>query len=108
VADGNVNMKNLLPDSGTNHDTALAAVVAEILGYTSRDHVRLVWGDSDLAPASGTWNGGHTITLQGAATFSAADKVRKDVTRRAAEVLKIDVSKLQLRDGVITATDDPK
>ena len=50
AADGNVTMKIALPDSGSNAATALAALVAEMLGFTTRDHIRLMWGDSDLAP----------------------------------------------------------
>jgi CO/xanthine dehydrogenase Mo-binding subunit len=46
--------------------------------------------------------------LQGAAICSAADKLRKDLLARAANVLKIDAAKLQIRDGVISSTDDPK
>jgi xanthine dehydrogenase YagR molybdenum-binding subunit len=107
-ADGNVIMKMALPDSGTNHATALATIVAEMLGFTTRDRVRVVWGDTDLAPASGTWNGGHTITLQGAATCSAADKLRRDLLKRASDLLKVDGAKLQMRDGLISSVDDPK
>jgi CO/xanthine dehydrogenase Mo-binding subunit len=107
-AEGYVIMKNALPDSGTNHDTGLAQVVAEILGFTTRDRIRVVWGDSDLAPSTNTWYGGRTITLQGAAVFSAADKLRKDLLRRAAAALKVDGSKLVIKDGVISSTEDPK
>jgi len=107
-ADGYVIMKNALPDSGTNHDTGLAHVVAEILGFTTRDRIRVIWGDSDLAPSSNTWYGGRTITLQGAAVFSAADKLRKDLLRRAAAVLKVDVAKLVIKDGTVSSTEDPK
>src|SRR6266566_1673879 len=107
-ADGYVTMRNALPDSGTNHDTALAALVAEMLGFTTRDRIRVVWGDSDLAPSSGTWIAGKTITLQGAAVCSATNKLRQDLLRRAADVLKVDASKLQIRDGVISFTEDPK
>ena len=107
-ADGYVTMRNALPDSGTNHDTALAALVAEMLGFTTRDRIRVVWGDSDLAPSSGTWIAGKTITLQGAAVCSATNKLRQDLLRRAADVLKVDASKLQIRDGVISSTEDPK
>ncbi len=106
--DGTAIMKSALPDSGSNHDTALVAVVAEMLGYTSRDRVRVVWGDSETAPDSGQWAGGHTITLQGAANFSAADKLRKDLLKRASDALKVDAAKLQIRDGVISSTEDPK
>ena len=107
-ADGNVTMKIALPDSGSNAATALAALVAEMLGYTTRDHIRLIWGDSDLAPLSDEWFGGRTITLQGAAICFATDKLRKDLLARAANVLKIDAAKLQVRDGVISSKEDPK
>ena len=107
-ASGQVIMKNALPDSGTNHDTALAHVVSEILGFTSRDHVHLLWGDSDITPPSNTWYGGRTITLQGAAVFSAADKLRHDLLQRAAVALNADVQKLEIKDGVISSADDPK
>ena len=101
-------MKNALPDSGTNHDTALATVVAEMLGFTTRDHVKCVWGDTDLAPLSNAWYAGCTITFQGAAVCSATDRLRKDLLRRAADFLKVDIAKLQMVDGVISSTEDPK
>jgi xanthine dehydrogenase YagR molybdenum-binding subunit len=107
-ADGTVTMKNALPDSGTNHDTALAALVAEILGFTTRDRIRVTWGDSDLAPASGQWYAGRTITQQGGPVCSAADKLRKDLLYRASQILKVDRAMLQIRDGVVSSTEDPK
>ena len=107
-ANGYVIMKNALPDSGTNHDTALAHVVAEMLGFTTRDRIRVVWGDSDAAPQSNTWLAGKTITLQGSAVFSAADKLRKDLLQRAADSLNVDVAKLQMKDGVISSTEGLK
>src|SRR5207249_6931931 len=78
TADGYVTLKVALPDSGSNHCTALAHLVAEMLGFTNRDRIRLMWGDTDIAPSSDEWFGGRTITLQGAATCSAADKLRKE------------------------------
>ena len=101
-------MKVALPDSGSNAATALAHLVSEMLGFTSRDHIRLVWGDTDIAPSSDEWFGGRTITLQGAATCSAADKLRKDLLQRAAAVLKVDAAHLQMRDGVISSSSDSK
>jgi CO/xanthine dehydrogenase Mo-binding subunit/aerobic-type carbon monoxide dehydrogenase small subunit (CoxS/CutS family) len=106
--DGNVTMKIALPDSGSNHATALAHLVAEMLGFTTRDHIHLVWGDSDIAPLSDEWYGGRTITLQGAAICSAADKLRKDLLKRAASALQTDASRLRMRDGVISSTEDPR
>ena len=108
TADGLVTMRNALPDSGTNHATALAQVVAEMLGFTTRNQIRVLWGDSDVAPFTPNWNAGKTITLQGAAVFSATDKLRKDLLQRAADSLKVDVGQLQIRDGVIASTDDPR
>jgi len=106
--EGFVTMKVALPDSGSNAATALAHLVSEMLGFTTRDRVRLIWGDTDMAPSSDEWFGGRTITLQGAAICNAADKLRKDLLQRAAGVLKADAAQLQIRDGVITATDEPK
>ncbi len=107
-ADGKVTMKIALPDSGSNAATALAAQVSEMLGFTTRDHIHVVWGDSDLAPSSNEWGGGNTITLQGAAVASAADKLRKDLLARASQALKVDAAKLTIRDGVISSADNPK
>jgi CO/xanthine dehydrogenase Mo-binding subunit/aerobic-type carbon monoxide dehydrogenase small subunit (CoxS/CutS family) len=107
-ADGFVTMKIALPDSGSNAATALAHLVAEMLGFTSRDRIRLIWGDTNIAPSSDEWFGGRTITLQGAAMCSAADKLRWDLLERAATVLKADPGKLQMRDGVISSAEDPK
>jgi CO/xanthine dehydrogenase Mo-binding subunit/aerobic-type carbon monoxide dehydrogenase small subunit (CoxS/CutS family) len=107
-ADGFVTMKVALPDSGSNAATALAHMVAEMLGFTNRDKVRLIWGDTDLAPSSDEWFGGRTSTLQGAAMCNAADKLRKDLLQRAATVLKVDAANLRIRDGVISSADDSK
>ena len=92
---GDVTMKVALPDSGSNAGTALAHVVAEMLGFTSRAPIRILWGDTNLAPSSDEWFGGRTITLQGAAICSAADKLRKDLIDRASRALKADAATLQ-------------
>ena len=96
------------PDSGTNHGTSMSIQVGEILGYTTLDHIRLIWGDSDLAPSAPGWHSGLITQLQGGALCNAADKMRKDLLNRASAVLKVDAAKLQIRDGVISSTEDPK
>ncbi len=101
TSNGRVTMKIALPDSGSNAATALAHLVAEMLGFTSRDRIRVKWGDTDIAPSSDEWFGGRTITLQGAATCSAADKLRKDLFERASRLLKVDVAQLRMEDGRI-------
>jgi CO/xanthine dehydrogenase Mo-binding subunit len=105
---GHVVLHYAQPDSGTNHGTAMAMQVAELLGYTTRDQIRLVWGDSELAPSAPGWNSGLTTQLQGGALLNAAEKMKKDLIARAATALKVDVATLQVRDGVISSKSDPK
>jgi CO/xanthine dehydrogenase Mo-binding subunit len=107
-ANGEVILHYAQPDSGTNHGTAMAMQVGEILGFTTRNHMRVVWGDSALAPQAPGWNSGLTTQLQGGALNNAADKLRKDLLTRAAAVLKVDAAKLQIREGVISSTEDPR
>jgi CO/xanthine dehydrogenase Mo-binding subunit len=107
AADGLVTMKVALPDSGSNAATALAHLVAEMLGFTTRDRIRLIWGDTDFAPVSDEWFGGRTSTLQGAAICNAADKLHRDLLDRAARTLRVDAEKLRIRDGVISSREAP-
>jgi CO/xanthine dehydrogenase Mo-binding subunit len=106
--EGQIVMHFAQPDSGTNHGTSMSIQVGEILGFTSLDHIRLVWGDSEQAPSAPPWHSGLTTQLQGGALCNAADKMRKDLFSRASNVLKVDAAKLQVRDGVISSTEDPK
>jgi CO/xanthine dehydrogenase Mo-binding subunit/aerobic-type carbon monoxide dehydrogenase small subunit (CoxS/CutS family) len=107
-AAGDVTLKIALPDSGSNAGTALAHVVAEMLGFTSREHIRIQWGDTNIAPASDEWFGGRTITLQGAAICNAADRLRRDLLARAAHALKADAGDLRVRDGRISTAANPR
>ena len=107
-SEGNVVMHFAQPDSGTNHGTSMSIQVGEILGFTTLDHIRLIWGDSDLAPSAPGWHSGMVTQLQGGALCNAADKMRKDLLSRASQILKSDVATLQIRDGVISSREDPK
>ena len=105
---GTITLRNAMPDSGTNHDTAIAMLVSEILGFTTLDHVLVIWGDSDTAPPSVKWNSGLTTQLQGGACNSGADQLRQNLLQRASTTLGVDVAQLQIRDGVISSTADPQ
>ena len=107
TAEGHVVLHFALPDSGTNHGTSMSAQVGEILGFLDLAQIRVVWGDSDLAPASPAWHSGMTTTLQGGALCAAADKLRTDLLTRAATALNVDVATLRIRDGVISSTGTP-
>ena len=102
-ADGNVYLHFAQPDSGTNHGTSMAGLVAEILGFLNIDHIRAIWGDTAVAPSAPGWNSGLTTQLQGGALNAAADKLRNDLLERASAALGVDVSELQIRDGVISS-----
>jgi xanthine dehydrogenase YagR molybdenum-binding subunit len=104
---GTVNLHFGQPDSGTNHGTSMAILVAEILGFTTLDRIRLTWGDSALAPPSPGWHSGLTTQLQGGALNDAADRLRKDLLARGAKVLGVDAGTLAVKDGVIAAKDAP-
>jgi CO/xanthine dehydrogenase Mo-binding subunit len=86
----------------------MSMLVAEMLGFTSRDVVRVEWGDSAIAPPSGGWNGGKTTMLQGGAICAATEKMRQDLLQRAAAALRVDAAELTIRDGVITSRTDPR
>jgi CO/xanthine dehydrogenase Mo-binding subunit len=108
-ASGTITLRSAMPDSGTHHDTGMATRVAEILGYTTLNHFRVLWGDSDEAPPSVKWNSGLTTQLQGGAhCSSAADKMRQQLLQRASGALEVDAADLQIRDGVISSKTDPR
>jgi CO/xanthine dehydrogenase Mo-binding subunit len=107
-ASGQVILRSALPDSGTNHDTGMATVIAEMLGIGSIDKIKLLWGDSDIAPPSGEWYGGLTLAVQGGAALIAAKKLKAELLDRAARRLGVDVGALELKDGAIRSKADPQ
>lgn len=106
--DGYVIVRNALPDSGTNHGTGIVMLVAEMLGFTSLDKLRYVWGDTDTAPRSDSWRAGCANSCAGGAALVAAEKLKKDLLERASRSLGVDQSRLETRNGVIWSKEDPK
>ena len=106
-AAGDVLLHFAQSESGTNHATEMAMQVAEILGFTTRERIRVIWGDTELAPASPGWHSGMTTQLQGGALCAAADKLRTDLFTRAATALRVDAGTLTIKDGVIAVRDNP-
>jgi CO/xanthine dehydrogenase Mo-binding subunit len=101
-------LKSAMPDSGTNHDTGMAVLVAEMLGISNIDDIKLLWGDSETGPETTAWHAGRFCTNQGGAALVAAEKLRNELFKRAEPTLGIDPSKMQIRDGVISSLDDPR
>src|SRR5207248_4556170 len=73
---GRVILKSAMSDSGTNHDTGMAILVAEMLGISNIDDMKLLWGDSETAPETTAWHAGRFCTNQGGAALVAAEKLR--------------------------------
>ncbi|HLH94153.1 MAG TPA: molybdopterin cofactor-binding domain-containing protein [Xanthobacteraceae bacterium] len=105
---GRVILRNALPDSGTNHSTAMAMLIAEMLGISAIEDIKLMWGDSEIAPLSDQWHAGNTCTAQGGAALVAAKKLRLELIDRAARKLGINAARLTLTDSVISVKDDPR
>jgi xanthine dehydrogenase molybdenum-binding subunit len=105
--DGHILLKNAMPDSGTDHDTGIAQQVAEVLGLSSIDMIRLQWGDSDNAPVTGSWYAGRTNTCQGGAAVIAAEKLRKELLKLASKELGIDTLHLICDNGSIWSKSNP-
>jgi xanthine dehydrogenase molybdenum-binding subunit len=105
---GRVILRSALPDSGTNHDTGMAILIAEMLGISAIDSIKLMWGDSDIAPPTDQWAAGRTCTVQGGAALIAAKKLRAELLNRAAQQLSVDAATLDLKDSVIVSKADPQ
>jgi CO/xanthine dehydrogenase Mo-binding subunit len=105
---GRVILRSALPDSGTNHDTAIAILIAEMLGIGAIDEIKLFWGDSDTAPSTDQWRAGNSATMQGGAALVAAKKLKAELLRRAAPMLGDDPARLELKDGTVRVKADPR
>jgi CO/xanthine dehydrogenase Mo-binding subunit len=86
----------------------MATVIAEMLGIASIDDIKLLWGDSEIAPPTDQWYGGLTLAMQGGAALVAARKLKAELLARAARRLGVEASTLTLRDGVIRSRSDAR
>jgi len=102
--DGRVTVYSGKVDLGTGVRTALTRIVAEELDVPM-GHVSLVEGDTALTPDQGVTSGSLSIQNGGMQLRRAAATARQAILRRAATRLRHDVSRLSIRDGMITGTD---
>src|SRR5947209_9586555 len=92
-------------DIGQDSDSMLASIVAEALGVDVLD-IRLVTGDTDLAPVDlGSYSSRVTF-MAGNAAKEAADRMKNLVFAAAAAVLDVPVDKLGAAGGVIYSLED--
>ena len=86
----------------------MAILIAEMLGISDIDTIKLMWGDSDTAPPTDQWAAGRTCTVQGGAALVASEKLRAELINRAAQKLGIAADALALKDGIISAKNNPQ
>jgi xanthine dehydrogenase molybdenum-binding subunit len=104
--DGSVHVFSGLMDI-TGTDTAMAQIAAEVL-TVPYERVTVSRGDTRSAPYA-TASGGSVVTFSmGNAVLRAAEEAKQQVLHLAAANLNVPVEKLELRDGVVQAQDDPE
>jgi CO/xanthine dehydrogenase Mo-binding subunit len=94
-------------ETGTGVRTALAQIVAEELGVPL-EQVRLVMGDTALAPDEGYTAGSMTVRMGGGQLRMAAAEARLALMERAADHLEASIERLEARDGVISVHEAPE
>ncbi|WP_376790050.1 xanthine dehydrogenase family protein molybdopterin-binding subunit [Thermoflexus sp.] len=80
--------------------TAMAQMAAAILGVPV-EHVRILQGDTDMAPYAGASGGSKTTYTVGLAVQRAAEEARQQILRIASEHLEVAPEDLEIRDGRI-------
>jgi len=91
---------------GTGAHTALSQIVAEELGL-GFDKISCVHGDTDVVP----WDIGafasHTTYMGGRAAQMAAAKVKEQLLERAAALMEVAASELEVRDNRVFMRSEP-
>lgn len=85
---------------GQGHETMVALVVAERLGWPF-EKIRVTAGDTRHVPFALLTAGSRSAVMVGSASAQAATAMRKLVLERAGDALEADVQDMVLEDGVI-------
>ena len=97
---GKVKVATGLTSQGQGHQTAFAQIVADELGVRFED-VEITTGDTRRMPyAVGTF-ASRAAVMSGSAIHKAAKRTREKALRIAAEALEVDVTDLDIVDGVV-------
>jgi aerobic carbon-monoxide dehydrogenase large subunit len=91
---------------GQGLETTLAQIAADRLGLPL-EHVRVNYGDTDIAPYGNGTFGSRSAVLCGGATELAAGKVADKVLKVGAFLMDADVESLEISDGRVLRRDDP-
>jgi nicotinate dehydrogenase subunit B len=87
--------------------TSLPQMMADELNVPV-DKIKMIMGDTDLCPYDqGTW-GSMSTRIFGPSMRAAAAEARQVLVEMASAGLKVPVSQLEVRDGIVTDTKNPK
>jgi aerobic carbon-monoxide dehydrogenase large subunit len=105
--DGTLTVFTSQQPHGQGHETTLAQLAADALSVPL-EHVRVVWGDTDVAPYNLVGTGGsRAATLASGAVLEASSEMRRRVLDLASEMLEIAPDDLELRAGTASPRDAP-
>src|SRR5882762_481229 len=91
---------------GQSHETMVALVVAEKLGWPF-DKIRVTAGDTRHVPFALLTAGSRSAVMVGSAAAKAGAAMRKQVLERAGDALEADVQDMVLEEGVIGVRGTP-
>jgi aerobic carbon-monoxide dehydrogenase large subunit len=106
--DGHLLVVTTQAPHGQSHETTLAQVAADEMGVPI-DHVRVVYGDTQVTPLTLIGTGGsRAATWASGAVLLTTRKVKEKVLAIAAEMLEISPEDLEINEGVIEARGVPQ
>jgi carbon-monoxide dehydrogenase large subunit len=104
--DGSVHVYVGSTPQGQGHETMVALVIAERLGWPF-EKIRVTAGDTQHIPFALLTAGSRSAVQVGNAAAQAATAMRKKILERAGDVLEADVQDLFLEEGVIGVRGTP-
>jgi aerobic carbon-monoxide dehydrogenase large subunit len=106
--DGHLLVVTTQAPHGQSHETTLAQVAADEMGVPI-DHVRVVYGDTQVTPLTLIGTGGsRAATWASGAVLLTTRKVKEKVLAIAADMLEISPEDLEINEGVIEARGVPQ
>jgi CO/xanthine dehydrogenase Mo-binding subunit len=98
LEDGSVSVNVGVVDIGQGSDTAIAQMCAAALGLTV-DRINMVAPDTDASPYNSGTNASRVTYMLGRAIGEAADKVKRQIFKHAAEMLECAEQDIELLPG---------
>jgi len=89
---------------GQGHETTMAQIVADRLGY-ELDEIEVLHGDTAVVPLGMDTYGSRSLAVGGVALYFAAERIAEKAKRIAAHKLGVDVAQVKHERGTFTGGD---